>query len=320
VLSIRLQIEFPYQREQEINMPINRVIMLCIALVTLVVLSGCKTEGKRQVVKIGYMICNSEIETSQRFLPLTRYLSDKVGVEFVMVPVDTNDFEKQFKNGEFTFTHTNSVLYVILRENQGVELLAAEKRGKFGSRTAGTIIARKGSGITKLADIRGKRMVFGPMLAPTGYLAEYDLMLAAGINPENDLAGYTIPTGSFKHEKLIYGVLDGKYDVATAPVLDLENMTRDGKISPDEFVILAQSQPVPYCTFAVAKGTDPNLVKKVKDALLALKPADTAEVDGERLKVLKAAWIDGYEELLDSDYNILREMAKRVNMPPYQKY
>ena len=48
------------------------------------------------------MLCNSEQETTQRFLPLTRYLSDKVGVDFVMVPVDTNDFEKRFKAGEFT--------------------------------------------------------------------------------------------------------------------------------------------------------------------------------------------------------------------------
>ena len=298
----------------------KQIIRLLLLATMLFIATGCKTEGKRQVVKIGYMLCNSEQETTQRFLPLTRYLSDKVGVDFVMVPVDTNDFDKRFKNGEFTFTHTNSILYIILREHHGVELLASEKRGKFGSRTAGSIIARKDSGITKLSDIKGKRMAFGPMLAPTGYLAEYDLMLAAGINPENDLGHYTIPSGSFKHEKLIYGVLYGQYDVAAAPVLDIETMTREGKISTDDIVILAQSVPVPYCTFAVAKGTDPALVKKVKDALMALKPSDTAEVDGETLKVMKAAWIDGYEELLDSDYDPLREMAKRVNMPPYQKY
>lgn len=298
----------------------QRIILLLLTATLLFGIAGCKNDGKRPVVKIGYMLCNSEQETNQRFLPLTRYLSDKVGVDFVMVPVDTNDFDKRFKNGEFTFTHTNSILYIILREHHGVELLASEKRGKFGSRTAGSIIARKDSGITKLSDIRGKRMAFGPMLAPTGYLAEYDLMLAAGINPENDLGHYTIPSGSFKHEKLIYGVLYGQYDVAAAPVLDIETMTREGKISTDDIVILAQSVPVPYCTFAVAKGTDPALVKKVKDALMALKPSDTAEVDGETLKVMKAAWIDGYEELLDSDYDPLREMAKRVNMPPYQKY
>lgn len=298
----------------------SQLLRLLLITSLLLLLAGCKAEGKRQVVKIGYMLCNSEQETTQRFLPLTRYLSDKVGVDFVMVPVDTNDFDKRFKNGEFTFTHTNSVLYVILHENHGAELIAAEKRGNLGARTTGSIIARKGSGIEKLADIKGKRMVFGPMLAPSGYLAEYDLMLAAGINPENDLAHYTIPTGSFKHEKLIYGVLFGKYDVAAAPVLDLEIMTRDGKITADDFVILAQSKPVPYCTFAVAKGTDPALVKKVKHALLSLKDTDTGEVNGEILKVMKAAWIDGYEELVDSDYNVIREMAKRVNMPPYQKY
>jgi ABC-type phosphate/phosphonate transport system substrate-binding protein len=301
-------------------MPTFRLPSILFTIVVLLSLAGCKTDGKRQVVKIGYMICNSEQETAQRFLPLTRYLSDKVGVDFEMVPVDTNDFEKRFKTGEFAFTHSNSVIYVILRENEGVQLVAAERRGNFGPRTAGAIIARKGSGIEKLADIRGKRMAFGPMLAPTGYLAEYDMMLAAGINPENDLAHYTIPTGSFKHEKLIYGVLYGKFDVATAPVLDLEVMTREGKISADDFVILAQSKPVPYCTFATAKGTDPELVKKVKDALLALKATDTAQVNGETVKVMKAAWIDGYEELQDADYNQLREMAKRVNMPPYQKY
>lgn len=301
-------------------MQITRVIKLCIVIAALCIIAACKLAGKREVVKIGYMLCNSEQETSQRFLPLTRYLSDKVGVDFVMVPVDTLDFEKRFKAGEFTFTHTNSLIYVVLRENEGVQLLASEKRGQFGSRSAGAIIARKGSGIEKLSDIRGKRMAFGPMLAPTGYLAEYDMMLAAGINPENDLGHYTIPSGSYKHEKLIYGVLYGLYDVAAAPVMDLENMTREGKITPDDFVILAQSKPIPYCTFAVAKGADPALVKKVKDALLSLKPSDTALVDGEQLKVMKAAWIDGYEELLDSDYNPIRDMAKRVNMPPYQKY
>jgi len=293
---------------------------LCLALAALLVIAGCKGQGKRQVVKIGYMLCNSEQETTQRFLPLTRYLSDKVGVEFVMVPVDTMDFEKRFKAGEFMFTHTNSLIYIVLHENEGAQLLASEKRGKLGSRSAGAIIARKGSGIQKLTDIRGKRMAFGPMLAPTGYLAEYDLMLAAGINPENDLAHYTIPPGSYKHEKLIYGVLYGLYDVAAAPVMDLENMTREGKIAADDLVILAQSKPIPYCTFAVSKDADPVLVKKVKEALLSLKASDTALVDGEQLKVMKAAWIDGYEELLDTDYDPIREMAKRVNVAPFQKY
>lgn len=271
-------------------------------------------------MKIGYMNCNNEQETTGRFVPMTRYLSDKTGVEFEFVPVDTNDFEKRFKTGEFAFTHSNSILYVILKEHYDLILLASEKRGQFGSRTAGTIIARKGSGITKLSDLKGKRLAFGPMLAPTGYMAEYDLMLRNGINPEKDLASWTIPGGSYKHEKVIYQVMFGEVDATAAPILDLEVMTREGKITPDDFVILGQSPLIPYCTFGANRKTDPELVEKVRKALLELKPTDTVAINGERVKVMKEAWIDGFEELTDKDYDIIREMAKRVNMPPYQKY
>jgi phosphonate transport system substrate-binding protein len=266
------------------------------------------------------MNCNNERETLERFAPLSRYLSEKVGVTFEAVPVDTEDFEERFRAGEFALTHTNSLLYLVLREDAGLRLLATDRRGHYGSRTAGTLIARKGSGIEKIADIRGKRLVFGPMMAPTGYLAQYDLMLQAGIDPERDLAYYAIPSGSFKHEKLIYGVYFGDFDVAAAPALDLEEMTREGKISADDFVILAQSPIIPYCTFGAAADLDPVIFDRVRRALLELTLDDTVEIDQERVKVLKAARVDGFEELLESDYDSLRDMARRVNMPPYQTF
>lgn len=296
---------------------LGRLVMLGLLLL---VVAGCEQSKERPKLKIGYMNCNNEQETRQRFVPLTRYLSERVGVDFEAVPVDTHDFEDRFKAGEFAFTHTNSLLYVILHENQNLQLLSAEKRGHFGSRSAGAIIARADSGITKLEDIRGKRMVFGPMMAPTGYLAQYDLMLAAGIDPERDLGFYAIPPGSFKHEKLVYGLYFGQFDVAAAPVLDLELMAKEGKITAEDFVVLAQSELIPYCTFGAAAETDQALVAKVRKALLELTPEATALVDGEQVRVLKAAWVDGFEELLDSDYDPIREMAKRANMPPYQQF
>ncbi len=302
-----------------------RKTLICSALLITVLfsinlLTGCDKVKNRPKMKIGYMNCNNEQETTERFLPMTRYLSNKTGVEFEFVPVDTNDFEKRFKDGEFAFTHSNSILYVILKERYDLKLLASEKRGQFGSRTAGTIIARKGSGMKTLADLRGKTLAFGPMLAPTGYMAEYDLMLRSGINPEKDLASWTIPNGSYKHEKVIYKVMFGEVDATAAPILDLEVMTREGKITPDDFVILGQSPLIPYCTFGADKKTDPKLVEKVRLALLELKPTDTVEINGEQVKIMKTAWIDGFEELADKDFDIIREMAKRVNMPPYQKY
>jgi len=294
----------------------------CVGLVlcTLLVLAGCDRAGDKPVMRIGYMNCNTEQATQERFRPLTRHLTEKTGIEFVAVPVNTEDFAERFARGEFQFTHTNSLLYIILKEQHRLQLLAAEKRGRYGARSAGTLIARKGSGIETLADIRGKRLVFGPVMAPTGYLAQYDLMLRNGIDPEKDLAFYTIPSGSFKHEKLVYGVYFGQYDVAAAPALDLEVMAAEGKITADDFVVLGQSPLIPYCTFGAAETVDAAIVAKVQQALLELTPQDVVEVDGEKRKVLKSAWIDGFEALLDSDYDPIRDMARRADMPPYQKY
>ena len=89
-------------------------------------------------------------------------------------------------------------------------------------------------------------MVFGPALAPFGYMAQYDLMLTNGFDPEEDLAYYAIPWGSFKHEKVIYGVLFGRYDVGAAPRLDLDHMAQEGKINLDDFHIIGESIPMPY--------------------------------------------------------------------------
>ena len=47
---------------------------------------------------------------------------------------------------------------------------------------------------------------------------------------------------------------------------------------------------------------------------------DTVEIDGEVVKVLDRALVDGYVDITDEDFDVVREMAKRTNMPPYQKF
>jgi len=97
-------------------------------------------------------------------------------------------------------------------------------------------------------------------------------------------------------------------------------MAAEGKLDPEDIVVLDRSPLVPYCTFGAAAEVDPELVARFQQALLELTPESTAEVDGERVKVLKAAWIDGFEDLQDGDYDVLRDMLRRVDMPPYQEF
>jgi len=296
------------------------ILRYFLALAAIVAVASCTSSApdKKPVYKIGFMICNSEQETLHRFLPFTAYLSRKLGVNFEAVAIDTADFTKHVD--ELHFTHTNSLIYVIMNRNHGVEVLAAERNGSLGARAKGLIISSKKSGIQTIKDLKGKTMIFGPMLGPTSYMSQVDLLLKDGIDPDDDLAFYSIPHGSFKHEKVIYGVLFGSYDAGAAPLLDFERMVEDGRIDKDDFTIVAEGEPMPYCNFAVTQKVDEAFAKRFKETLLNIKKDDTVEFEGQVLNVLERAIIDGYEDVQDSDFDALRDMAKRTNMPPYQRY
>lgn len=293
-------------------------------LILMILFSACSKQDQSShkaslpTYKIGYMICNSEKETLHRFIPLSKYLGDKLGVNFETIAIDTISFTKEID--KIDFTHSNSLLYVILNRFNGIEVLAAEQKGSLGLRSQGIILARKDSGITKITDLKGKSMIFGPMLAPTGFMAQVDIMQKAGIDPEQDLSTYTIPNGSFKHEKVIYGVMFGKYDAGSVPIDDLETMAADNRVDPNDFVIIGRNEPIPYCNFGVTQKVDTDLASRFKETLLAITPQDTVEINGEKIKVLERALVGGYVDIKNSDFDVVREMAKRTNMPPYQKY
>lgn len=297
---------------------IKKTAFLFILFIIAVSCTSPSDKNDKKTYKIGYMICNSEEETLLRFRPLTAYLSKKMGVNFEAVAIDTTDFTGEVD--KLDFTHTNSLLYIILNRNYGVDILTAEKSGSLGARSKGAIVALKKKGINSLKDLKGKTMIFGPMLAPTGYLAQLDLLLQGGIAPEKDLAFYSIPPGSFKHEKVVYAVQFEKFDAGAFPMPDFERMAAEGKIDPDDFKIIAESQPIPYCNFGFTQRVEESFAMKFKQALLDINKDDTVEIDGEVLRVLERAQTDGYEDVKDKDFDIVRDMARRTNMPPYQKF
>jgi phosphonate transport system substrate-binding protein len=307
---------------------ISKNITVFVLLVLLVIV-GCQKAADRDgkqaesasgfSLRIGYMICDSLEETKSRFEPLTQHLSTVTGVTFTPVYLNTFDVPEAFERGELDLTHTNSLVYVMMKD-MGLEPLAGEKRGSLGFRSAGGIAVKADSPIKKLEDLKGKRMIFGPMLAPTGYMAQYELLLDAGIDPEVDLDYYAIPAGAYKHEKVVYGVWMGAFDAAAIPLLDLELMEDLNKVSKGDLRIIARSDPIPYCVFGVSSRVPAKIADTVRTALMNLTADQTVSINGEVVSILKAAQVDGFVPLEDSDFERVREMARKTNMPPYQVY
>jgi phosphonate transport system substrate-binding protein len=301
----------------------RRPALLAAALAVLL-LAACTDAGREtRPLRIGYMICNSLQETESRFAPLSAYLAEQLGREVRPLYIDTSDFEEAVRAGEIDIAHTNSLLFAWFEETHGYRILSGERRGRHGTHSAGAIVVRADSGIETIADLAGKRFVFGPQLAPTAFLSQYVLLLEGGVDPEDPREGlgyYAIPWGSFKHEKVLYGIWHGKYDAGAAPLLDLEIMEAESKLRMKDFRILAQGPLIPYCVFSASPDLPDETFTKVQDLLFGLDEEATANLDGELLRVLKSAWVDGFAKLESADFTELRRMAKAAKLPPYEVY
>ena len=112
---------------------LGQLLIICL----LCMISACgsqpASQAERPTYRIGYMICNSEQETLDRFIPFSAYLSRELGVNFETVAIDTINFTREVEN--LDFVHTNSLLYIILNRFHGVEVLTAEKKGSLGFRS-----------------------------------------------------------------------------------------------------------------------------------------------------------------------------------------
>lgn len=293
--------------------------ILILALALFILPSCKKAATDSEVYKIGYMICNNTEETNERFLPITDYLTEKTGYKFEMSAVNTQDFASSFAEKKFDFTHTNSYLFTLLRNTLNAKYLCTEKRGAYGAHTKGVLFSLKSSGITSYEDIKGKRVLFGPVFAPFAFIAQYNQLVQNGVDPEEEII-YAIPWGSFKHDKVIYGVVFNDYDVGGVSSLDLELMSKSGKLNIDNINIIGESPLLPYCTFGYSEAVPKEVVDSVREALLSLTHDDTAKVGKEELLVLKRAMIDGYALIDESEYDIFDDYAKTAKLPPYEDF
>ena len=271
-------------------------------------------------LRVAFQVCNSIEENRERFEPLGAWLGKKMGRKIVVSHVNTFDFIERAQRKEFDVLQSNGYIYVNVKEKTGGTLLAREVKSDTGKDTGGLIVVRADSPVRTLSDLKGRKMAFGPVLSPGGYLAQYHTMLDAGLDPEKTFGSYTFLPGAWQHEKVVYAILFGAVDAGAVKAGDIERMEAEGKVRKSDFRVIAASPPVPNCTFFALPHVDAESAERFRQALLALSDRDFVAVNGERLNVLHRDGTKGYVPARDEEYDILRKMARAANLPPYEKY
>ncbi len=240
-------------------------------------------------------------EMEEGFAPLASYLSRELGVKVTLVvPKDFDTWRKDAAARKYDIVYTNPYLYVLLkRDVPETELLAiASEPGGLGPTIRGAIVVRKDSPIKSVADLRGKTVAATDAGSAGAYISQM-LMLHRGGVKKGDVNVIFLK----RRDPVADAVLKGK---AAAGFIRHDDVARIAA-GPDNFRILAVSDPIPNWPIAISDKMDPAMAKRLRDAILRLRPGDLASV-----ATLGPARIVGFVPVTDKEYDIMREAARAL--------
>lgn len=174
----------------------------------------------------------------------------------------------------------------------------------------GQFIAKKGSGIAKLNDLKGKTFCFTDPLSTSGTIIPQIVMKANGLNPDKDLKASQF-AGS--HPNVVAAVYKGDCD-AGATFIDARTDASVQKTYPDvmdKVDVFYVTDKIPNDGMQVAKGVDPAIRDATVNGLLSMM----ADPGGKAI-VKKAYTYDALVKVNADYYDNFAELLKKAGVDP----
>ncbi|MBI4736524.1 MAG: putative selenate ABC transporter substrate-binding protein [candidate division NC10 bacterium] len=172
--------------------------------------------------------------------------------------------------------------YVQARKRTGdaVPLVSREEDLNFHSK----FITRKDTGITKLADLKGKTFSFGSVSSTSGHLMPRYFLLQNGINPERDFAKFSF---SGAHDATALWVESGKVDAGALNEAVWDKLVQTRKVDTSKVLLFWTTPPYVDYVWTVRGDLDKGLQERIASALVKLdyrNPEDKRLLDLHRTK------------------------------------
>jgi phosphonate transport system substrate-binding protein len=231
----------------------------------------------QSVLRVTAIPDESPTELARKFAPLGKYLEGKLAMKVEWTPV--TDYAAAVETlvnkkvdlawfGGFTFVQS-----WVRSGGKTLPLVQREEDTAFRS----VFITRKGSGITRLEDLKGKTMSFGSQSSTSGHLMPRSYMLAAGVDPDVALKRVSF---SGAHDATIAAVASGKVDAGALNLSVWNKFVEDKKVDTDEVKVFFTTPPYYDYNWTVHGDMPEALRDKIAHAFLDLNPStpDGAEI------------------------------------------
>jgi len=257
-------------------------------------------------IKLGTVPRLDAAELQAMYAPLAEYLSGEIGEKVsVVVPKSFDAYKEAAESGKFDIGFSNPLVYVEVKHRADIEPLALSAEVQSGTRLRGIIIVRKDSGITRLQDLRNKKISFMDRDSPAGYMFQMLLLSRAGLDVHKD---FTVLPFLKRHDKVIMSVIDKTADAGGIREDELGKMKDKTDLS--QLRIIGYTDYFPNWPVFAGPKMKKATMDRIRAALLKLKPNDPLSK-----KILEPAGLTGFIPVTDMEYDGLRNAAKIVGTP-----
>ena len=170
------------------------------------------------------------------------------------------------------------------------------------------IITHKDSGLKNIDDLKEHAnevtFAFVDLASTSGNLIPRGYLLSIGIDPDKDFKECMFAGG---HHTVVLSVKSKKVDVGAVCDKGHNRQIDSGAITPEEIIVIWESDPIPKYPVAVRGDLDPALKKRIQQAFV-----DMPEKDQEAMKTWGKRYGERYIAIDDSTYDYIRNIAKAL--------
>lgn len=248
----------------------SRLLASALAALTLIA-AGMSPAAAQQTLKITSIPEEAATEQIRKIGPIADYLSKTLGMKVEFTPV--NDYPAAVEAlvnkkvdavwfGGFTFVQAK-----IRSSNKIIPLVQREEDTQFQS----VFIAKTGSSIKSLKDLKGKTVSFGSQSSTSGHLMPRSFLLQAGLNPEKDFRRVAY---SKAHDATIASVVSGQVDAAALDITVWQKFTKENRVDTKVVDVFYTTPGFFNYNWAVHQDMPAALQQKLAKAFLDLNAAN----------------------------------------------
>jgi phosphonate transport system substrate-binding protein len=290
------------------------VLILAAALMAPAIAPAADPSWPKEIT-FAVLSTESAPEITRRWIPILAQLEKDLGVK--VKHVTATDYRGtiealKFKKAEVGWLGPKAYVEASNNNYANVEPIAQMRAqsGSLGYRSC--LIAHSDSDIFSPEDIGGKTFAFNDPNSTSGYLLPMTFFITEmGVDPKRHFSKLTF---SGSHEASVLAVANKKVEVASTNLPDMQQLTREGKVTRGALRVIWVSKLIPNDPVVVRKDLPASLRSALQESLVTMKersPGAFAQAG--------AFFGGGFVPVDDGKYQIVRDMNEAAKKLAAQK-